>query len=140
MINTKSKEIRSKIRVIKKLKSLHPVVEKIAINLSELDIISYVTISDEFLKASNETTIGRYKIPITKPHHPTAVGVSLILELDYKVIQFYEMCSAVRGYGSKMVDAIIRALPEDWSAVVVMDWSEVFWEKMEKKYNKIVIL
>ena len=46
----------------------------------------------------------------------------------------------IKGYGSKMVDAVIEALPEDWSAVVVMDWSGGFWEKMRKKYNKIVIL
>jgi hypothetical protein len=140
MINTKSKEIRSKIRVIKKLKSLHPVVENIAINLAELDIIRYITISEDFLKASNEVTTGRNKIPITKPDHPTAVGVSLILELEHKVIQFYEMNSPIKGYGSKMVDAVIRALPEDWSAVVVMDWSGGFWEKMKEKYDKIVIL
>jgi hypothetical protein len=50
------------------------------------------------------------------------------------------MNSPIKGYGSKMVDAVIGALPEDWSAVVVMDWSSGFWEKMSKKYNKIVIL
>jgi hypothetical protein len=140
MINTKSIEIRSKIRVIKKIKSLHPVVEKIAINLSELDIIRYVTISDDFLKASSEVTTGRVKIPITKPDHPTAIGVSLLFELNHNVIQFYEMNSPIKGYGSKMVDAVIGALPEDWSAVVIMDWSGGFWKKMSKKYNKIVIL
>jgi len=34
-----------------------------------------------------------------------------------------------------MVDAVIRALPEDWSAAVVMDWSGGFWEKMREKYD-----
>jgi len=139
-MNTISDNILSKIRVIKKLKSLHPVVENIAQNFAKLDIIKYIKISEDYIKASSEVTTGRIKIPITKIDHPTAVGVSLILELDYKVIQFYEMNSPVKGYGSKMVDAVIRALPGDWSAVVVMDWSGGFWGKMREKHNQLVIL
>ena len=138
--NTKSEIKISKIRIIKKLKSIYPVVENIALNLAELDIIKYITISEDYIKASSEITTGRNKIPITKIDHPTAVGVYLLLELDYKVIQFYEMNSPVKGYGSKIVDAVIRALPEDWSAVVVMDWSGGFWEKMREKHDKIDIL
>jgi hypothetical protein len=130
----------SKIRYIQKPKSVHQVVEHISRNLAEIDIIKYITISADFLRASNEITTGRSKIPITKIDHPTAVGVSLLLELDYKVIQFYELNSPVKGYGSKMVDAVINALPEDWSAAVVMDWSGGFWEKMREKYDKLVIL
>ena len=140
MLNQLSEDNISKIRFIKKLKSVHPVVDNIAQNLAEIDIIKYITISTDYIKASSEITTGRSKIPITKVDHPTAVGVSLILELDYKVIQFYEMNSPVKGYGSKMVDAVIRALPEDWSAAVVMDWSGGFWEKMREKHDKIDIL
>src|SRR5665648_250768 len=138
--NIKSEFKISKIRVIKKLKSIHPVVENIAVNLAEIDIIKYITISEDYIKASSEITTGRNKIPITKLDHPTAVGVSMILEPNHKVIQFYEMNSPVKGYGSKMVDAVIRALPEDWSAVVVMDWSGGFWEKMREKHRKLDIL
>jgi len=130
----------SKIRYIKKVKLVHTVVENIARNLAIIDIIKYITISDDYIKASSEVTTGRVKIPITKIDHPTAVGVTLLLELDYNVIQFYEMNSPVKGYGSKMVDAVIRALPEDWSAVVVMDWSGGFWEKMREKHRKLDIL
>lgn len=108
--------------------------------MAEIDIIKYITIAKDYVKASSEITTGRSKIPITKVDHPTAVGVSLILELGYNVIQFYEMNSPVKGYGSKMVDAVIGALPEDWSAVVVMDWSGGFWDKMREKYDKLVIL
>jgi hypothetical protein len=139
MIIKISNEIRSKIRYIRKAHSIHPVVENIAQKLVEIDIIKYITISKDLIRASSETTTGR-KIPITKVDHPTAIGVSLILELDYKVIQFYEMNSPVKGYGSKMVDAVINALPEDWTAAVVMDWSGGFWEKMQEKHSKIVIL
>ena len=138
--NIKSESILSKIRYIKKIKLINPVVDNIAVNLAEIDIIKYITISEDYLRASNEVTPGRNKIPITKLDHPTAVGISLILELNYKIIQFYEMNSPVKGYGSKMVDAVIRALPEDWSAVVVMDWSRGFWEKMREMHRKLDIL
>jgi hypothetical protein len=130
----------SKIRYVQKPKSVHQIVDHIARNLAEIDIIKYITISKDYIKASSEITTGRNKIPITKIDHPTAIGVSLLIELDYKVIQFYEMNSPVKGYGSKMVDAVIGALPEDWSAAVVMDWSGGFWDKMREKYSKIVIL
>lgn len=49
MVNTISRATRSKIRVIKKIKSLHTVVEKIALNLAEIDLIQYITISGDFL-------------------------------------------------------------------------------------------
>jgi len=140
IVNIKSDIIQSKIRYINKIKLVHPVFNNIAQNLAEIDIIKYITISKDYLKASSEITLGRNKIPITKIDHPTAVGVWLILELDYKVIQFFEMNSTVKGYGSKMVDAVISALQEDWSAVVVMDWSGGFWEKMREKHRKLVIL
>jgi hypothetical protein len=140
MTNIKSEIISSKIRYVKKIGSVHPVVDNIALKLAEIEIIQHITISENYIKASSEITTGRTKIPITKIDHPTAVGVSLLLELDHKVIQFYEMNSPIKGYGSKMVNAVIRALPEDWSAVVVMDWSGGFWEKMRKKHRKLVIL
>jgi hypothetical protein len=140
IVNIKPDIIQSKIRYINKIKLVHPVFNNIAQNLAEIDIIKYITISKDYLKASSEITLGRNKIPITKIDHPTAVGVWLILELDYKVIQFFEMNSTVKGYGSKMVDAVISALQEDWSAVVVMDWSGGFWEKMREKHRRLVIL
>jgi hypothetical protein len=45
MISDKSDNIISKIRVIKKSKSIHPVVENIVRNLAEIDIIKYITVS-----------------------------------------------------------------------------------------------
>jgi hypothetical protein len=50
------------------------------------------------------------------------------------------MTSAVKGYGERMVRAIVSSIPDDWEAVVVMDWSGGFWAKMAKKYDNIVIL
>jgi hypothetical protein len=140
MTDIKAMALSSKIRYVKKISSVHLIVENIVLNLAEIDIIQYITISENYIKASSEVTTGRSKIPITKIDHPTAVGVSLLLELDHKIIQFYEINSPIKGYGSKMVGAVMQALPEDWFAVVVMDWSGGFWEKMREQHRKLVTL
>ncbi len=83
--------------------------------------IDFHKISLDFLQASSEATKGRIKTSITKPGHPAAIGVSLILDFDHKDIQFFEMNSATKGYGRKMVDAVLKDLPKAWNGVVVMD-------------------
>jgi hypothetical protein len=42
--------------------------------------------------------------------------------------QFFEMNSATKGYGGKMVNAVLKDLPEEWDGVVVIDWSDGFWD------------
>jgi len=29
-----------------------------------------------------------------------------------------------------MVDAVLKDLPKEWNGVVVMDWSDGFWDKI----------
>ena len=129
-----------KITVSKKVKEIHPVVKYIVENLAELDFIHFIRVSPEFLQASNEVTEGRIKIPVTKPNHPTAIGVDLIVDITYKNIQFYEITSAIKGCGGKTVDAVLKSLPKDWNGVVVMDWSHGFWDKMKEKHKNLYIL
>jgi hypothetical protein len=43
--------------------------------------------------------------------------VSLILDLDHKDIQFFEMNSATKGYEGKMVYAVLKDLPKEWNGV-----------------------
>jgi hypothetical protein len=77
---------------------------------------------------------------MAKRKHPTAVGVSLILEEDQEEIQFYEITSAVKGNGSRMVEAVLSALPKPWKAIVLMDWSGGFWKTMRRRHRRIVLL
>ena len=128
------------IIVTKKIKHIQPVVDNIVKNLAEIDEIQFIRLSPDFLQASNKRDDRGIKNPITKPGHPTAVGVSLILDIDYKDIHFFEMTSAIKGYGEKMVNAVMKDLPEGWSGVIVMDWSGGFWDKMKKKHRNLVIL
>ena len=129
------------IFVATKVKTIHPVVDAIVKNLCEIDLIQYVRISQEDIQASNEIIIkGRIKIPVSTTGHPSAVGIHLILDFATDTIQFFEITSAVKGYGEKMVQSVMTALPDDWEACVVMDYSEGFWERMAEKYDRIEVL
>ena len=131
---------KATITVSKKIRTLHPVVENIANNLAGIKPIRFIRISPDFLQASSEVTKGRAKIPITKPEHPTAIGLSLIIDLAQKDIHFFEMNSPIKGYGGKMVDAVLNDLPKEWSAIVVMHWSDGFWDRMQEKHGNLEIL
>ncbi len=80
------------------------------------------------------------KIPVSTTDLPSVVGVHLILDFSPNTIQFFEITSAVKGYGGKIVQAVMTALPDEWEACVVMDWSDGFWDKMAEKYDRIVTL
>ena len=138
----KSKFLAKKsIYVATNVKSIHPVVDKIVTNLCDIDFIQYVRVAEDYLQASNEIKVsGRINIPVTNLNHPTAVGVYLLLDFGYNTIQFYEITSAVKGYGEKMVRAVTTAIPNNWEAAVVMDWGEGFWERMTEKYENILII
>jgi len=122
-------------------KSIHPAVDQMVRNLLEISLIQYVRVSKDDIQASNEIMIrGRTKIPISTHGHPPAVGVHVILDFQYKAVHFYEITSAVKGYGEKMVQAVLNGIPDDWQASVTMDISGGFWDVMAKKYKKIVFL
>ena len=36
-----------------------------------------------------------------------------------------------------MVNAVLKDLPKEWNGVVVMDWSDGFWDKMKIKHNNL---
>jgi len=110
----------TEIRITSKVKFLHPAVETIVNNPSEIDVIRNIRISPDLLKASSETSGGQQKHPVTNPDHPTAIGVALILDIEHKEIQFFEMNSATKGYGEKMVQAVLNGLQEDWRVIVMM--------------------
>jgi hypothetical protein len=126
-----------KIVITRNVKNPDPIAMKIAFNLSQIDLIQLIRISKSNIWASSEIKDGRIKMPITQIDHPTAVSISLIIDNELKAIQFFEINSPIKGYGSKLVEAVLMDLPKSWSATVVMDWSGGFWEKMKKRYKKI---
>ena len=123
------------------VKNIHPVTDRIVSRLLEIDRIQYVRVSPSDIQASSVISIkGKAKIPISTPSHPTAIGVHLIFEPAEKTIQFYEITSAEKGYGEKIVNAVMTSMPEVWQALVIMDYSDGFWDRMLRKYDKIIVL
>ena len=79
------------------------------------------------------------KEPITKIGEENIIGVELLIDIPDKIIQFYSITSSVKGYGDKMVSAIISSAPKDWKIVVVMDWSLGFWQVMAERYPRLEV-
>ena len=130
---------KTEIAVSKRAQPLHPVIQQIVENLAQIDAIRFVRVTPGFLQASSESC-GAQMRPVTQPGHSTAIGVSLITEEAREEIQFYEITSAGKGYGSRMVEAVLNALPKKWKVVVVMDWSGGFWKVMRRRHRQIVLL
>ena len=123
------------------VKNIHPVVDSVVNQLIEIDRIQYVRVTGSDIQASSDIAIkGKVKVPVSTPSHPTAVGVHLIIDTTDNTIQFYEITSAVKGYGEKIVQAVMASIPDDWHVLVIMDYSDGFWDKMIEKYDKISIL
>jgi hypothetical protein len=118
------------------MKTIPVVIDRIVRNLAQLDIIRFIKVRPDFLAASNEIK-GGSRDPVATPHHPTAVGVALSLDFQFKILQFYEIASARKGYSQLMVDAVLNGLPQDWEVCIVMDWSGGFWQKMKANYPAV---
>jgi hypothetical protein len=125
------------IWAITKVKELPIPIIHMALNLAELDFIKYINVTEDSLAASSENYPKRPKVPITNMNHETAIGVKILYNVSYKYINFFDINSPIKGNGSKMVDAFMKALPNDWQPAVALDWSDGFWEKMKEKYEDI---
>jgi hypothetical protein len=125
------------IWTIHRVKELPIEIVNMAIRLSTLEFINHIRLADDSISASSEIEGKRIKVPITRTNHLTAIGIKLLFDINYKVIDFDEINSPIKGNGSKMVDAILSDFPEGWRTAVVMDWSDGFWDKMKDKYEHI---
>jgi len=125
------------IWVITKVKELPQPIIQMALDLAELDFIKYVNISADSLSASSENYPKRPKVPITHMNHESAIGVQILYSVSHKYINFFDINSPIKGNGSKMVDAILKGLPNNWQPTVVLDWSDGFWGKMKEKYENL---
>jgi hypothetical protein len=67
------------------------------------------------------------------------IGVELLIDIPNKIIQFYSITSSVKGYGDKMVYAVVNSAPNDWKIVVLVDWSMGFWQVMAERYPRLVV-
>jgi len=116
---------------------LEPIVEQCVRNLAKLDPIKYIKITNNSIMASDQVTGNRIKTPVTKPNHPSAIGIYVFFDMDLKTVEFYEINSATKGWGGLMVAAILNDLSKEWRPTLVFDYSNGFWAKMEDKYSQL---
>lgn len=126
------------VSVASRLKVIDPLTDSIVRNLALIDRIEYIWVGHERIQASNEIEIlGKRRKPVTKPGHPTAIGLDLLLEPKLKSVQVYEIASSVKGYGTKILQAMLKSIEQDWKIVIVMDYSMGFWEVMSNRYKQV---
>jgi hypothetical protein len=128
-----------KISKANNVKSIDFIYENICKELAEIDILQYVKIYNGRIKASNIITTNGKKEPIVKDDEHDVVGVELLIDTENKIIQFFYISSTAKGYGEKIVASVIKATPEEWNVVVLLDWSHGFWPVMANKYPKLIL-
>jgi hypothetical protein len=121
------------------IKNIHPVFLDLAENLSHIEILHFIKIYNDRLCASNLLSTDKKKRPVTTMNQEGVISVELVIDPDISTVQFYSLASSQKGYGKKIVDAVVRGTPDDWHLVVVMDWSRGFWDRMLEIYPRIVV-
>ena len=140
MKNHSATTINPKILKASNVRTIDPVFVDLAESLAAIDILNFIKIYNGRVKASNLLVENKRKEPITKIGKDEVVGVELLIDPTNKTIQFYSLTSSEKGYGRKIVKAVVDALPDDWSIVVVFDSSGGFWQKMIEEFPRIEVI
>ena len=128
-----------RIRKAHSVRHIEPIFQRLATSLAQIPELRYIKIFPERLTASNVLSQDGKKNPVVEIGADGIVGVELLIDQSEKVVQFYALTSVIKGCGRKMVEAVIKATPEDWQLAVVMDWSGGFWPKMAQEYPRLVV-
>ena len=122
-------------------KNIHPLYMELATNLSKIEILKYIKIYNERIRASNYLSENKKKDPVVEIGGKDLVGLELLIDVPNKIVQFFSITSAVKGYGEKIISAVVSiTAADDWLIVIPMDWSGGFWEKMVAKYSRLIVL
>jgi acetyl-CoA carboxylase beta subunit len=140
MKNHSATTINPKILKASNVRAIDPVVADLAESLAAIDILNFIKIYNERIKASNLLAENKRKEPITEIGKDEVVGIELLIDPTNKTVQFYSLTSSEKGYGRKIVKAVVDAVPDDWSIVVVFDSSGGFWQKMIEEFSRIEVI
>lgn len=124
------------VRLSSGLRKLDLIQEKMISNLAMIDSLHFIKVKPNAILISSEAE-GFYKNPITRPSHPSAIGVWIELDYNFKILEFVEINSPIKGYGQRMVDAVLFDLPIDWQTTVVFDHSNGFWDWVKEKHTNV---
>ena len=109
---------------MKRMKTIEPIIEMCVRSLAELKPIKYIMVTPDKILASNKIVGRKVKIPVTKPY-TTAIGISLFFDFRFKMLEFYEINSAEKGWGQKMVQSVLECLPVGWMPTIVFSIWEI---------------
>ena len=126
-----------RIRKARSVRRVEPIFEHLATSLAQIPELRYIKIFRERLAASNLLSGDGKKNPVVEVGAEGIVGVELLIDAAHEIVQFYALTSAANGCGRRIVDAVIRATPEDWHLAVPFDWSGGFWKKMAQEYPRL---
>ena len=129
-----------KISKANNVKKVEFIYDDIAKGLAEIDALQYIKIYNERIKASNLMSTNGKKEPIVNGDESSIIGVELLIDIPNETIQFFYISSAVKGYGEKIVSSVLKATPEEWSVVVLLDWSHGFWPVMADRYPRLILV
>jgi len=132
----KNSEKISKAGNVKKVDLIYTQISEA---LSGIDILRYIKIYNGRIKASNVISANGKKEPIVKEGEENLVGVELLIDVQSKTIQFFLITSAVKGYGEKIVSSVANIAPKEWDILVLMDWSDGFWQVMAERYPRLIV-
>ena len=130
---------REKILTASNAKKVHAIFTDLSESLAVIDELNYVKIYKGRIAASNALSENGKKQPITEIGKENIVGVELLVDVTSKIVQFFSLTSSVKGCGQKIVKSVLDATPKDWKVVVVMDWSEGFWQVMVERYPRLEV-
>jgi hypothetical protein len=130
---------KDKISKAKNVRKVDPIYNLVAEELSKIDRLQHVKIYNGRIQASNILSTNGKKEPITVIGKENIIGVELLVDVPNKIIQFFSITSSVKGYGSKIVSAVVDSAPNDWTIVVLMDWNHGFWHVMAERYPRLIV-
>jgi hypothetical protein len=130
---------KGKISTASNARNKHGIFLDLSEHLAAIDELNYVKIYKGRILASNALSDNGKKQPVTEVGKENIIGVELLVDASTKVVQFFSLTSSVRGCGQKIVCSVLEATPEDWTVVVVMDWSGGFWQVMSERYPRLVV-
>ncbi|MCL1123397.1 hypothetical protein [Shewanella surugensis] len=133
-------ECKEKISRARNAGTVPEIFDDLSINLASLDELNYVKIYNGKILASNYLSDNGKKQPVTQLGMKDIVGVELLVDASSKVIQFFSLTSSIKGGGEKIVNAVFESIPNNWTAVVVMDSSGGFWQLMRQRYPTLIIM
>jgi hypothetical protein len=119
-------------------KSNSTIINKVAGNLAA--VLPYIRIDNKPFRfgigvyASNKKA--DWGNPLTCPGMAGVDGIAVYIDDKEKDATIYEITAANAGMGTKMLEAILNGLPEDYKINIHHDWSGGWWDKIMKKYSK----